>query len=161
MRRLVLLTYGSLHKVLHCIPVGTWSSVNLSVEYEMRRLVLPTAPSPTTTHCIPNIHLTLAGCCAGLQKPLKKLSIPVPKRRIQWFKQNCFRCNTSFQQQNIFSVCYLCIISILSAFLQATFGWHAVTSCYGYLIRNRLGKFNIKISTMLQFLSFQCILYIR
>ena len=33
-------------------PVGTYSLGNLFVVYEMRRQVLPTAPSPTTTHFI-------------------------------------------------------------------------------------------------------------
>jgi hypothetical protein len=34
------------------LTVGTYSLGNLFVVYEMRRQVLPTAPSPTTTHLI-------------------------------------------------------------------------------------------------------------
>ena len=34
------------------LPVGTYSDGNLFVVYDMSRHVLPTAPSPTTTHLI-------------------------------------------------------------------------------------------------------------
>jgi len=34
------------------LTVGTYSDGNLLVVYDMRRQVLPTAPSPTTTHLI-------------------------------------------------------------------------------------------------------------
>lgn len=34
------------------LTVGTYSEGNLLVVYDMRRHVLPTAPSPTTTHLI-------------------------------------------------------------------------------------------------------------
>jgi len=34
------------------LTVGTYSDGNLFVVYEIKRQVLPTAPSPTTTHLI-------------------------------------------------------------------------------------------------------------
>lgn len=47
------------------LTVGTYSEGNLLVVYEMRRQVLPTAPSPTTTHlmvCIVKGYL----CCTSI-----------------------------------------------------------------------------------------------
>ena len=48
------------------LTVGTYSEGNLLVVYEMRRQVLPTAPSPTTTHlmvCIVEGYLYCTSIC--------------------------------------------------------------------------------------------------
>ena len=39
------------------LPVGTYSDGNLFVVYDINKHVLPTAPSPTTTHFIVCIFL--------------------------------------------------------------------------------------------------------
>ena len=39
-------------RIVWKLPVGTYSDGNLFVVYDMSRHVLPTAPSPTTTHLI-------------------------------------------------------------------------------------------------------------
>lgn len=41
------------------LTVGTYSEGNLLVVYDIRRQVLPTAPSPTTTHLI--VCMVLSG----------------------------------------------------------------------------------------------------
>jgi hypothetical protein len=52
--------------VLLVLTVGTYSEGNLLVVYEIRRQVLPTAPSPTTTHlmvCIVEGYLYCTSIC--------------------------------------------------------------------------------------------------
>ena len=43
---------GKRVEIVWKLPVGTYSDGNLFVVYDMSRHVLPTAPSPTTTHLI-------------------------------------------------------------------------------------------------------------
>lgn len=58
------------------LTVGTYSEGNLLVVYEINRQVLPTAPSPTTTHlmvCIPLLPILLSGkLTAGREDKLQQ-----------------------------------------------------------------------------------------